>query len=33
MIQEMYAEIQKQTNKHSVSELFEIYVVSRSGYY
>ena len=33
MIQEMYAEIQKQTNKHSVSELCEIYGVSRSGYY
>ena len=33
MIQEMYAEIQKQTDKHSVSELCEIYGVSRSGYY
>ena len=33
MIQEMYAEIQKQTNKHSVSELCSIYGVSRSGYY
>ena len=25
MIREMYAEIQKQTDKHSVSELCEIY--------
>ena len=33
MIQEMYAEIQKQTTKHSVSELCGIYGVSRSGYY
>jgi len=33
MIQEMYAEIQKQTGKHSVSELCSIYGVSRSGYY
>ena len=33
MIQEMYAEIQKQTDKHSVSELCSIYGVSRSGYY
>ena len=33
MIQEMYAEIQKQTDKHSVSELCAIYGVSRSGYY
>ena len=33
MIQEMYAEIQKQTDKHSVRELCEIYGVSRSGYY
>lgn len=33
MIQEMYAEIQKQTGKHSVSELCCIYGVSRSGYY
>ena len=33
MIREMYAEIQKQTDKHSVSELCEIYGVSRSGYY
>ena len=32
MIREMYAEIQKQTDKHSVSELCEIYGVSRSGY-
>ena len=29
----MYAEIQKQTDRHSVSELCEIYGVSRSGYY
>ena len=33
MIQEMYAEIQKQTDKHSFSELCNIYGVSRSGYY
>lgn len=33
MIQEMYSEIQKQTDKHSVSELCGIYGVSRSGYY
>ena len=33
MIQEMYAEIQRQTDKHSVSELCSIYGVSRSGYY
>ena len=33
MIQEMYAEIRKQTDKHSVSELCNIYGVSRSGYY
>ena len=33
MIQEMYAEIQKLTDKHSVSELCSIYGVSRSGYY
>ena len=33
MIQEMYSEIQKQTDKHSVSELCCIYGVSRSGYY
>ena len=33
MIQQMYAEIQKQTDKHSVSELCSIYGVSRSGYY
>ena len=33
MIQEMYGEIQKQTSKHSVSELCSIYGVSRSGYY
>ena len=33
MIQEMYAEIRKLTDKHSVSELCSIYSVSRSGYY
>ena len=33
MIQQMYAEIQKQTDKHSVTELCKIYGVSRSGYY
>jgi len=33
VIQEMYAEIQKQAEKHSVSELCSIYGVSRSGYY
>ncbi|MDE5600534.1 MAG: hypothetical protein K2I60_02850 [Oscillospiraceae bacterium] len=33
MIQKMYFEIQKQTDKHSVSELFGIYGISRSGYY
>lgn len=33
MIHEAYAEIQKQTDKHSVSELCSIYGVSRSGYY
>lgn len=33
MIQEMYAEIQRQTDKHSVKELCGIYGVSRSGYY
>mgnify|MGYP002512175424 FL=1 len=33
MIQEMYAEIQKQTSTHSVIELCSIYGVSRSGYY
>ena len=33
MIQEMYAEIQGKTDKHSVSELCSIYGVSRSGYY
>ena len=33
MIHEMYAEIQKQTDKHSVSELCDVYGVSRSGYY
>ena len=33
MIQEMYAEIQRQTDKHSISELCSIYGVSRSGYY
>ena len=29
----MYSEIQRQTDKHSVSELCNIYGVSRSGYY
>lgn len=29
----MYAEIRKQTEKHSVSELCSIYGVSCSGYY
>ena len=29
----MYAEIQRQTDRHSVSELCSIYGVSRSGYY
>lgn len=33
MIQQLYAEIQKQTAKHSVIELCEVYGVSRSGYY
>ena len=33
MIQEIYAEIQRHTNQHSVSELCSIYEVSRSGYY
>ena len=33
MIQEIYAEIRKQTSRHSVSELCSIYGVSRSGYY
>ena len=33
MIQQMYAEIQQQTGKHSVTELCSIYGVSRSGYY
>ncbi len=33
MIQQMYAEIQRQTDKHSVTELYGIYGVSRSGYY
>ena len=33
MIQQMYAEVQKQTDKHSVTELCKIYGVSRSGYY
>ena len=33
MIQEIYAEVRKQTSKHSVSELCSIYGVSRSGYY
>ena len=29
----MYSEIQKHTDKHSVSELCSLYGVSRSGYY
>ena len=33
MIQEMYAEIEKQTDKCSVCELCRLYGVSRSGYY
>ena len=33
MIQEMYAEIQHQADKHSIKELCSIYGVSRSGYY
>ena len=33
MIQEIYAEIQRQTGKHSIIELCSIYGVSRSGYY
>ncbi len=33
MIQEMYSEIQRKTDKYSVSELCSIYGVSRSGYY
>ena len=33
MIRQMYAEIQKQTGRHSVRELCSIYGVSRSGYY
>lgn len=33
MIQQMYSEIQKHTDKHSVSELCSLYGVSRSGYY
>ena len=33
MIQEMYAEIRQQTDKHSITELCSIYGVSRSGYY
>ena len=33
MIQQMYAKIQRQTDKHSVTELCAIYGVSRSGYY
>ena len=33
MIQQMYEEIQRQTDKHSVTELCDIYGVSRSGYY
>lgn len=33
MIQQMYAEIQKRADRHSVSELCSNYGVSRSGYY
>jgi len=33
LIQEIYAEIQKQATKHSIIELCSIYGVSRSGYY
>ena len=33
MIQQMYAEIQRQAGKHSISELCAVYGVSRSGYY
>jgi transposase InsO family protein len=33
MIQQLYSQIQKQTDKHSVIELCDIYGVSRSGYY
>ena len=33
MIQKIYFEIQKQIDKHSVSELCGIYGISRSGYY
>ncbi len=33
MIWQLYAEIQKQTTKHSVIELCEVYGVSRAGYY
>ena len=33
MIQQIYCEIQKQSDKHSIRELCAVYVVSRSGYY
>ena len=33
MIQEIYAKIHRQTDDHSVTELCEVYGVSRSGYY
>ena len=33
MIQQLYAEIQRQSDKHSISELCDVYGVSRSGYY
>ena len=33
MIHQMYGEIQKQTAKHSIIELCEVYGVSRAGYY
>lgn len=33
MIQEIYAEMQKRTREHSITELCNLYGVSRSGYY
>ena len=33
MIQQIYAEIQQQADKHSIAELCAVYGVSRSGYY
>jgi len=33
MIHQMYAEIQKHANNHSITELCKVYGVSRSGYY